>query len=197
MEKRAFIKTTLLAAGALLMPCKSRALEFYPSGNNKEWAILYGTWCGSSRDASVWISEGMNGIAQVFDVRENPDLSGYKHVIVGGSIRSNVTPKDLQDYLTKYKTLLAKKIRGYFAVCGNMRQPVTEEQYKTFFENHIIPLTGVNGLAQKVFLGRITFGLMEPDVKEMMKSVPGMVEYDNLKREECMAFGREILEKWT
>ena len=195
MEKRAFIKTTLLAAGALLMPRKSRALEFYPSEKNGEWAILYGTWCGSSRDASIWISEGMNGIANVFDVRENPDLSGYKHLIVGGSIRSGVTSMELQDYLTKHKTLLAQKIRGYFAVCGNMRQPVTEEQYHNFFNNHLCKLTGVESGAQRVFLGRVTFGLMEPDVRKQMQSMPGMEEYDNLKRAECMAFGREFLEK--
>ena len=42
----------------------------------------------SSRDAGVWISEGMDGIANVFDVRENPDLSDYENIVVGGSIRS-------------------------------------------------------------------------------------------------------------
>jgi hypothetical protein len=49
--------------------------------------------------------------------------------------------------------------------------------------------------AQRVFLGRVTFGLMEPDVRKQMQSMPGMEEYDNLKRAECMAFGREFIEK--
>jgi hypothetical protein len=44
-----------------------------------------------------------------------------------------------------------------------------------------------------VFLGRVTFGLMEPDVRKQMESFPGMKEYDNLKRPECMDFGKEIL----
>lgn len=195
MEKRDFFKTSLIAVGAFLMPRKTWALEYYPTEVNTEWAILYGTWCGSSRDASVWISEGMNGIADVFDARENPDLSKYKHIIVGGSIRSGVTPKELQDYLTKHKEELTYKIRGYFAVCGNMGQPVTQALYNNFFTNHLVKLTGAEGILSRVFLGRITLGLMEPAVREQMKSVPNMADYDNLKRSECMAFGQEILEK--
>jgi hypothetical protein len=195
MNKRNFLKTSLITAGALLAPRKIWALEFYPTKENPEWAILYGTWCGSSRDASVWISEGMNGIANVFDVRENPDLSKYQHVIVGGSIRGGVTPKELQDYLTKHKEELVSKIRGYFAVCGNMRQPVTQELYHNFFDNHLKKLTGAEGISSRVFLGRITLGLLEPDVREQMKSIPNMEDYDNLKRSECMAFGQEILER--
>lgn len=193
MEKRDFLRAGLVAIGALLIPRKIKALEYYPNTENCEWAILYGSWCGSSRDASVWISEGMNGIANAFDVRENPDLSKYKHIILGGSIRSGVTSKELQDYITAHKSEIAKKIRGYFAVCGNMRQPVTQELNKNFFDNHLVKLTGVAGVPSKVFLGRVTLGLMEPDVQQQMKSIPNMEDYDNLKRSECMAFGKEIL----
>ncbi len=197
MEKRDFFKTSLITVGAFLLPRKIWALEYYPTEENAEWAILYGTWCGSSRDASVWISEGMDGIANVFDVRENPDLSKYKNIIVGGSIRSGVTPKELQEYLTRHKDELKNKIKGYFAVCGNMRQPVTQQQYAMYFDNHLVKLTGVNDVPMKVFLGRITFGLMEPQIREQMKSFPNSEEYDNLKRSECMDFGREILKKYN
>ena len=48
-------------------------MKFYAKPSDKKWAILYGTWCGSTRDAAAWISEGMGGIADVFDARENPD----------------------------------------------------------------------------------------------------------------------------
>ncbi len=194
MEKRDFFKKSLIAIGALLLPRKMFSLEYYPTSTNVEWAILYGTWCGTSRDAGVWISEGMDGIADVFDVRENPDLTRYRHLIIGGSIRSGVTPKALQDYIVRNKEIIKPRIRGYFAVCGNMRQPVTQEQYNNFIDNHLVKLTGVGGLPSKVFLGRITFGLMEPEVREFMKSFPGIEEYDNLKRSGCMAFGKEILQ---
>jgi hypothetical protein len=43
-----------------------------------------------------------------------------------------------------------------------------------------------------VFLGRVTPILLEPEVRDMMKP---MGEYDNLKRPECMAFGREVLSR--
>lgn len=191
MNKRDFFKTGALALGAMMVPQRLLALEDYPTTGNVEWAILYGTWCGSSRDASLWISEGMDGIAKVFDVRENPDLSRYKHIVVGGSIRSNVTPKELQDYLTKHKELLKGKIKGFFAVCGNMKQPVTQALYPRLIDNHLGALTGVKNVPSKIFLGRITPGLLEPSVRQQMG---GMGEYDNLKRSECMAFGREVLQ---
>jgi hypothetical protein len=34
---------------------------------------------------------------------------------------------------------------------------------------------------------------MEPDVRKQMQQMPGIKEYDNLKRPECMAFGKEVL----
>lgn len=191
MNKRDFFKTGALALGAMMVPQRMLALEDYPTTSNVEWAILYGTWCGSSRDASLWISEGMDGIAKVFDVRENPDLSGYKYVVVGGSIRSNVTPKELQDYLTKNKDKLKDKIKGFFAVCGNMKQPVTQALYPRLIDNHLGTLTGVKNVPSKIFLGRITPGLLEPSVRQQMSA---MGEYDNLKRSECLAFGREVLQ---
>lgn len=193
MEKRDFLKSGILALGALILPGKLWSLKYYTTSKNKEWAILYGTWCGSSRDASVWISEGMNGIADVFDVRENPDLSGYKNIIIGGSIRSNVTPSELQDYLAINKDLLKNQIRAMFAVCGNMRKPVTENLYDRFFKNHLVRITGVNDIPSMIFLGRITAGLLEPEILKQMQSFPGFEDYDNLKRSECMAFGKSLL----
>ena len=151
MEKRTFIKTAFLGITALLFPGKAGALEYYPNPSDKKWAVLYGTWCGSARDAGVWISEGMDGIANVFDVRENPDLSEYDNLIAGGAIR-------------------AGKISPLAKICD------------------------VDGLPSKVFLGRITFGLMEPDVRKQMQQMAGIKEYDNLKRDECMAFGKELLD---
>lgn len=194
MNKRSFFKTCVSAIGGLLVTQKLFALEYYPKTKNEEWAILYGTWCGSARDASVWISEGMDGIANVFDVRENPDLSKFKHIVIGGAIRSGVVSSELQNYLQGNKSAINGKVRGLFAVCGNMRQPITHEQHNRLIDNHLAKLTGTNKVPSKVFLGRVTFGLMEPEVQKQMKSMPNSEEYDNLKRSECLAFGKEVFE---
>ena len=177
---------------AFLLPKKAHSLEYYPMPSDKKWAILYGTWCGSARDAAVWISEGMDGIANVFDVRENPDLSKYDNIIVGGAIRAERTSAELQEYLSGNKEILKNRIRGYFAVCGNMMQPVGPEQTAGFIDNHLAQICGTGNLPSKVFLGRITFGLMEPDIRKQMQQMPGIKEYDNLQRPECMAFGKEV-----
>jgi len=192
MNKRTFFKTGLLGLSGLMCSKTAFPLEYYPASSDKKWAILYATWCGSTRDAALWISEGMDGIANVFDVRENPDLSGYDHIVIGGAIRAGVTSQLLQNYLVTNSETLKSKIKGYFAVCGNMMQPVGPEQTTAFIDNHLAKICGVNNLPSKVLLGRVTWGLMEPDVREQMQSFPGIKEYDNLKRPECMEFGKEV-----
>ena len=49
------------------------------------------------RGCRCLISEGMDGIANVFDVRENPDLVEIHRVVIGGAIRSNVTSQEPSD----------------------------------------------------------------------------------------------------
>jgi menaquinone-dependent protoporphyrinogen IX oxidase len=190
MERRNFFKLGLASAGTIALYNHASALEYYPKLSDKKWAVIYSTWCGSSRDAAVWISEGMGGIANVFDARENPDVSAFDHLIIGGSIRSGVTSPELQSFITKNKTLLSLKTRGFFVVCGNMRQPVGPQQTETFINKHLSQLTGVSNVPSKVFLGRVTKSLMDAQTAQMMKA---MEDYDNLKRNECMALGSEIL----
>ena len=190
MERRNFLKLGLAGVGTMAMADSAWALKYYPRPSDKKSAVLYGTWYGSSRDAAVWISEGMGGIADVFDARENPDLKGFDHIVIGGSIQSMVTPKELQDYVTKNKGWLQPKVRGLFAVCGNGERPVGPEQTTMFIDNHLAKLCEV---------GNITKSLMEPEVAKMMEEMyPQMVgkpleDYDLLKRTDCMAFGKEVL----
>lgn len=196
MKKRNFLKIGIVGTVALFIPEKLWGLTYYPNKSDKKWAIIYGTWCGSSRDAGLWISEGMDGIANVFDVRENPDLSRYDHIIIGGSIRSGQVPEQLQDYIKQNKNLIKEKVRGLYAVCGNMMKPVSAEQKTVLIDNHLAKLCGDINVPSKVFLGRITLGLLDKESRNMMIQMK-MPEYDNLKRTDCMAFGKEIIAKTT
>jgi menaquinone-dependent protoporphyrinogen IX oxidase len=190
MERRDFLKAGVIGLGAMAIADKAAALEYYPKKSDKKWAVIYSTWCGSSRDAGVWISEGMDGIADVFDVRENPDPSKYDHIVVGGSIRSFKVSPELQAYLEKNKDVMKSKIRGFFCVCGNMKKPTGPEQVKKYVDDHLSIITGVTGVPAKVFNGRITIGLLEDENKAMMKS---MGEYDFMKRTDFLEFGKTIL----
>lgn len=191
MNRRNFFAFGTVGAVSTALAPNAWALKYYPMTSTKKIAVLYGTWCGSTRDASLWISEGMGGIADVFDARENPDLAGYDHIIIGGGIRSNVTPAELQDYIKKNVGWLKPKVRGIFAVCGNMQRPVGPEQTTNLIDNHLAKLCEVTGVKSKVFLGRVTKSLMDANSAKMMAQ---MADYDNLKRPECMAFGKEILD---
>jgi menaquinone-dependent protoporphyrinogen IX oxidase len=190
MDRRLFFRAGFAGLGTMVFTSKLSALKYYPKQSEKKCAVLYSTWCGSSRDAGIWISEGMGGIADVFDVRENPNLKEVEHVIIGGSIRSMVTSKELQEYLQINKSWLSAKIRGLFAVCGNMGKAIGPQQTTLFIDNHLAKLCEVKNVPSKVFLGRVTKSLMDPQTAKMMA---GFEDYDNLKRFECMAFGKDIL----
>ena len=140
----------------------------------------------------------MGGIADVFDVRENPDLKGFDHLVIGGSIRSGVTRKELQDYIIKNKAILKDKIRGLFAVCGNREHPVGPAQKTALIDNHLAQLCGVSTIPSKVFNGRITKSLLDPENRRRMEVYPSFAgkplkDYDLLKRADCLTFGKEIL----
>ncbi len=192
MERRDFIKAGVIGLGAIAIADKAAALEFYPKKSDKKWAVIYSTWCGSSRDAGVWISEGMGGIADVFDVRENPDPSKYDHIVVGGSIRSGKVSQEMQDYLAKNKETLKERIRGFFCVQGNMKKPTGPENVKQLIDGHLSVMTGVTGVPGRCFNGRITLSLLEPKEFKMMSEM-GMQDYDLMKRSDFMEFGKEIL----
>jgi menaquinone-dependent protoporphyrinogen IX oxidase len=200
MERRDFFKLGLAAGvSTVTLANRAMALEYYPMPSDKKCAVLFATWCGSSRDAATWISEGMGGIADVFDVRENPDLAKFDHIVVGGSIRSGVTRQELQDYIAKNKAVLKGKVRALFAVCGNGEKPVGPAQKTALIDNHLAKLLEVGGVPAKVFNGRITKALMDaPTLKRMEESYPKFAgkpldNYDLLKRADCLAFGKEIL----
>jgi menaquinone-dependent protoporphyrinogen IX oxidase len=200
MERRDFFKLGLAAGvGTMALARDSWALEYYPMPSDKKCAVIYGTWCGSSRDAAVWISEGMGGIANVFDVRESPDLKAFDHVVIGGSIRSAVTPKELQDYIAKNKESLKSKVRGFFAVCGNGERPVGPEQKTMYIDNHLAKLCEAANIPARVFNGRITKSLLDPQTRKMMEdnypkfANKQLEDYDLLKRTDCLAFGKELL----
>jgi len=199
MKRRDFIKFGLTGISMLALTDDAWALKFYPIASDKRWAVLYGTWCGSSRDAAIWISEGMGGIADVFDVRENPDLKGFDHIVIGGSIRTGVTRQELQDYITKNKVWLKTKVRGLFAICGNGEKPVGPAQTAMFIGDHLAKMCEVGNIPSKVFNGRITKSLIEPNIAKMMEEryprLAGkpLTDYDLLKRADCMAFGKDVL----
>jgi menaquinone-dependent protoporphyrinogen IX oxidase len=199
MERRDFIMGLAAGVGTMTLADSAWALDYYPTPSDKKCAVLYATWCGSSRDAAIWISEGMGGIAEVFDVRENPDLKGFDHIIIGGSIRSGATRKELQDYITKNKAILKDKIRALFAVCGNREKPVGPEQKTALIDNHLAKLCEVGDRPSKVFNGRITKSLLDPESRKRMEDAyptfagKPLEDYDLLKRSDCLAFGKEIL----
>ncbi|HSW49550.1 MAG TPA: flavodoxin domain-containing protein, partial [Bryobacteraceae bacterium] len=115
MDRRVF----LAGAGAVAPMSAAASLQFIPFPSKEKWAVVFGTWCGSARDAGMWISEGMGGIAAVFDARQKPDLKAYDHLIIGTAIHGGKGPKEFEDLIQANIGDVKAKVRAYYAVCGN------------------------------------------------------------------------------
>ena len=195
MDRRTFLKTVLATGGATLFASNTYALKLFPNPGKQKWAVLFGSRYGSARDASLWISEGMGGIADVFDARENPDLSPFDAIIVGSGIYSGKIDQPLETYLAKNAALISNRIKALFIVCGGGDTPSAQK-----FIDALAKSCGAKPALTKVFSGRLTKKLLNaPDYKieeEVAKRQGHPFEdYDRLQRKDCLKFGEEILTK--
>ena len=198
MERRSFINLGLTGLGTTLLMANATPAQFIPKPSKEKWAVLFGTWYGSARDASVWISEGMGGIASVFDIRQVPaDLASYDHLVIGTAIHGGRGPKDLDDYITKNVDKLQSKIRGLFVVCGNRGTMPGPQQINDYVDGYLGKMCKVSGVPRRAFGGRITQSLMPEaefkSIQDMYAKIGGPAgDWDNLNRMECLKLGKEI-----
>jgi len=197
MQRRTFLNLGLTGLGATLAMGNSVPTQFIPRPSKEKWAVLFGTWYGTARDASVWISEGMGGIAAVFDIRQVPDLSGYDHLVLGTAIQGGKGPKALEAYIESNISWLQGKVRGLFAVCGNLGKPPGPQQVKSYIDDYLARLCKAKSVPHRVFGGRITKVLMPEAEHKMVADLYAKLggpagDYDNLSRSECLKLGKEI-----
>ncbi len=193
MERRTFLNG-LAGMGALA----AASPQFIPFPSQEKWAVVFGTWCGSARDAGMWISEGMGGIASVFDARQKPDLKAYDHLIIGTAIHGGKGPKELEDLIQANIAEVKTKVRAYYAVCGNGGDRPWVATQTNYIDNYMAKLCQATAPSNRIFPGRITKALLpDADIKRLeatfkQRNMP-FEDYDHLARWDCLQFGRQIL----
>lgn len=186
MVRRHFLKTGLVGIGTLAIPGTIKALGASLQDSGKTWAIIYSSQCGSTKDAATWINEGMGSIASVVDITTTPKVADYDYVIIGGWIDAGALVSNAKNYVTSNKTALKDKIRGLFTVCGNSGKAVGQTQISNYLTNQIVSFSGVTDKPAKLFNGR-----SDPKCNGLG------VTYDLLKKEDCVAFGKQIIDAAT
>jgi menaquinone-dependent protoporphyrinogen IX oxidase len=195
VERRTFLRAVLAGGGLTALAPNGYALNLFPRPGKQKWAILFGSRYGSTRDASLWISEGMGGIAEVIDARENPDLTSFEYVVVGSGIYRGKIETPLGEYLAKNLPSISSKIKALFIVCGAGDSPRAQPY--------------LDGLAKacqarpsliRIFSGRITKKLLNEEDYKLEEEVfkrrnEPYEDYDRLKRGDCLKFGDEIVSK--
>jgi len=195
MDRRTFLKAILAGGGLTTLAENSYALKLFPKPSKQKWAILFSSRYGSTRDASLWISEGMGGIADVFDARENPDLSAFDDIIVGSGIYLGKIDQPLESYLTRNADSISKRIRTLFVVCGSGGTPRAQA-----YVDALAKICRVSPSLTKTFPGRVTKRLLSKEDYRVEEEVfkrrnQPFEDYDFLKRSDCLNFGGEILSK--
>ncbi len=193
MDRRTFLKTVVLGGGLTVFASNSYALKLFPNQAKQKWAILFGSRYGSTRDASLWISEGMGGIADAFDARENPDLSSFDHITVGSGIYSGKIDQPLENYLTRNAPLISNRIKALFIVCGGGDSPRAQK-----FADVLANSCQAKPSLSRIFSGRITKRLLNKEDYKIEEDVfkrrnEPFEDYDRLKRSDCLKFGEDIL----
>ena len=200
MQRRTFINLGIAGMGTALATASPIPLQFIPKPSKEKWAILFGTWYGTSRDAGIWISEGMGGIAAVFDIRQVPaDLTSYDHLVIGTSIHGGKGPAALERYIEANIAKLQSKIKGLFACCGNAGRMPGPKQKQDYIDNYLAKLCRASSVPSKVFGGRITKVITAPEDYSVVENLYKRLnlpldDYDNLSRPECLKLGKSILE---
>jgi hypothetical protein len=217
MQRRTFLNLGLAGLGATIAVTKNLPAQYIPASSNPRWAILFGTWYGTARDAGIWISEGLGGIATVLDIRQilpnlsqnleavrtqypnvfdsrpsSVDLTTYDHLIIGSSIHGGKGPQALQTYLANNADLIKSKIRGLFIVCGNNGNMPGQTQVTSYIDGWLAKdcKVSLGSAYKKAFGGRITKSLVTSASDYAV--VKNYNDYDNLSRTACMDFGKTI-----
>jgi menaquinone-dependent protoporphyrinogen IX oxidase len=195
MDRRTFLKTIVFGGGLTAFASNSYALKVFPNQAKQKWAILFGSRYGSTRDASLWISEGMGGIVDTFDARENPDLSSFDSIIVGSGIYLGKIEQSLENYLARNASLISNRTKALFIVCGAGDSPRAQA-----FVDVLAKSCQAKPPLAKIFSGRITKRLLNKEDYKVEEEVfkrrnEPFEDYDRLKRSDCLKFGEEILDK--
>lgn len=189
MERRTFLNG-LAGVGAVYSMSAVASPQFTPKPSEPKWAVVFGTWAGTARDAGMWISEGMGGIAAVFDARQKPDLKAYDHLVIGTAIHGGKGPKELEDFINANIDDIKAKVRGYYIVCGNGGDRPGTQAHQMYIDNYLAKLCQATVPVARAFPGRITKSLLSDADAKMIERFQ---EYDHLSRWECMEIGKQIL----
>ena len=193
MDRRTFLKTIAVGGGLTTFASNTYALKLFPNPSKQRWAILFGSRYGSTRDGSLWTSEGMGGIAEVFDARENPDLSSFEYIVVSSGIYMGKIDTNLAEYLTKNSSSFSNRIKALFIVCGGGESPRAQP-----YVDGLVKACQAKPPFIKIFPGRITKRLLNDEDYKIEEEVfkrrnEPYEDYDRLKRSDCLKFGEEIL----
>jgi len=135
---------------------------------------------GCAARAAEMIRTGIPGSEMVtLEDDQNPDLSGYDLIVLGGSIRIGSLQKRLKKFMEKNLTLLLAKKIGLYICCMYEGEKAMQQLRRNFPDS----LTG-HASALGLFGGELDFGVMNAMETMIIRDIIGISENVSLFREE-------------
>ncbi len=133
--------------------------------------IVYCSSHGTTAKAAQLLGESLVGKVELVDLSKhnNPDLTPYEAVIIGGSIHAGMIQRKVKKFISmNHDTLLTKKM-GFFLCCFR-----DGDEAKTQFETAFPADLRAKAVTDGLFGGEFIFSNMNFFEKQIIKKVTGV-----------------------
>jgi len=187
MDRRKLCKLGLVGIGSMAFSRSAHAMKMFTAAEEKKWAIVYGTQCGSTEEYANFINKGLGEIADVINIdSKTPAVDEYDYFVIGGwRNASSLKPAKISEFITANKAALKDKIKGLFVVLGNGGKAELTADQTSFLNSKLVTPLGVsNSVPAKILYGRH---------RKACDNLTSIQDYDNVSEEKGVAFGESIL----
>ena len=184
MIRRDLLKVGAAGLSTLVLSRTTEAMQsIFKKSEKREWAVVFGSRCGSTRQIAEWINEGMGDIADVVNAEDNPSIDDYNYFVIGGWINGGIVTGEVKSFVMTNNSALQDKIMGLFTVCGNGGKPVGESQIEEYLTDQIV----YDARLDREVPAKLFNGKSDPACNGLMFT------YDLLDENGSVEFGKSII----
>ena len=100
-------------------------------------AIVFATKYGSVEKAALKLKDYLTGEVSIFNVKNNPVITGYDSVIIGSSVYAGNIQKKMRQYLKHNLNHLREKRIGLYICAGTPKEEVSQSYLKKCYPHEL------------------------------------------------------------
>ena len=149
--------------------------------------IVYASKSGTTKTCAEMLAHEIDGVTTLIDiVSQEPDLSDYDTILIGGPIRYGRLHSAVKEFMHNHKSELLDKEIGLFICCGN------EQQAEQHFTDNFPPELLAHALAHESFGGEIRL-----DALSFIERLVGKMAMKSLADGEAVSIHKDKIEHFA